>query len=190
MRNTVFKAILIDFLLTTLIGNVPPKAVLPRARQLNTSLPHWVDKYLIRLKGNFLWLKMFERLGEVHDNKLWATKRIVEGRRKHLKERLKAAQGREDEDAEKKILAIIQQGKDRSFWRQLNYAMGKHKQIEEFKWYTQKMNLVQIQWSTTPRQGSVFTIWKLIRGLGYYYLSVCMYVCMYVSIYLCPKVAV
>ena len=68
---------------------------------------------------------MFELLGEVHDNK---PKRIVERRRKHLNKRLEAAQGREDEDAEKKILAIIQQGKDRSFLRWLNYAMGKHKQ--------------------------------------------------------------
>ena len=64
----------IDFLIATLIGNAPPKAVLPKARRLNTRLPHCVDKYLIRLKGNLLRHKIFERLGEIHDNKLGQSK--------------------------------------------------------------------------------------------------------------------
>lgn len=219
----------IDFVISTLIGNAPPKAVLPKARRLNTRLPHCVDKYLVRLRGNFLRHKIFDRLGEIHDNKLGRSKaeiaeeldkinderkdymlsaekkcrRIKSGRipfspqasiwirrsqvyrsllrfhagkirnrgnlkraarrckihspftlslqeirlrlrvckekckyfrkhgmkyrRKHLNERLKAAQDREDEEAEQKILAIIQREKDRSFWRRLNYAMGKNK---------------------------------------------------------------
>ena len=48
-------------------------------------------------------------------------------RSKHLHERLKKAQDRADDEAEKRILAIIQREKDRSFWRRLNYALGKHK---------------------------------------------------------------
>ncbi len=39
---------------------------------------------------------------------------------------LKAAQDRADETAERNILAIIKQEKDKAFWRRLNYALGKH----------------------------------------------------------------
>ena len=49
-------------------------------------------------------------------------------RRKHLHNRLDEAKDRNDEEAEKKILDIIRQEKDRGFWRLINYAMGKHKQ--------------------------------------------------------------
>jgi hypothetical protein len=45
--------------------------------------------------------------------------------RKHLYQCLNKAREREDEDREKEILAIIQREKDRSFWRRLNYVMGK-----------------------------------------------------------------
>jgi hypothetical protein len=46
-------------------------------------------------------------------------------RQKHLYQCLGKARESEDEDREKEILAIIQREKDRSFWRQLNYIMGK-----------------------------------------------------------------
>jgi len=46
-------------------------------------------------------------------------------RRKHLYRRLETAKEKEDEEAERQILAIIQQEKDKSFWRRLNYALGK-----------------------------------------------------------------
>ena len=39
---------------------------------------------------------------------------------------IEATKDREDEDAGQKILAIIQREKDRSFWRRLNFALGKH----------------------------------------------------------------
>jgi hypothetical protein len=39
---------------------------------------------------------------------------------------LEAAQDREDDAAECKILAIIKRKKDRDFWHWLNYALGKH----------------------------------------------------------------
>jgi hypothetical protein len=46
-------------------------------------------------------------------------------RRKHLHICLMNAQESEDEQREKEILAIINQEKDRSFWRRINYVMGK-----------------------------------------------------------------
>jgi hypothetical protein len=46
-------------------------------------------------------------------------------RRKHLYQRLDAAKEKEDEEATKKFLAIIQREKDKSFGRHLNYALGK-----------------------------------------------------------------
>ena len=48
-------------------------------------------------------------------------------RRNHLDRCLLRAQNRKDEEAEKKILAIIQREKQRSFWRAQNMAMGKKK---------------------------------------------------------------
>ena len=47
-------------------------------------------------------------------------------RKKHLEERLDEAKEREDEEAENRILAIIKREKDRSFWRRLNFALGRH----------------------------------------------------------------
>jgi hypothetical protein len=44
---------------------------------------------------------------------------------KHLYQRLDAAKKKEDEEAAKQILAIIQKEKDKSFWRHLNYALRK-----------------------------------------------------------------
>ena len=46
-------------------------------------------------------------------------------RRKHLYRRLEIAKEKENEEAERQILLIIQQEKDKSFWRRLNYALGK-----------------------------------------------------------------
>jgi hypothetical protein len=45
--------------------------------------------------------------------------------RKHLYCRLEIAKERENEEAERQILSIIQREKDRSFWRCLNYTLGK-----------------------------------------------------------------
>ena len=46
-------------------------------------------------------------------------------RRQHLKNRLTLAQQRQDEEAEKRILTIIQREKDRAYWRRLKYSMSK-----------------------------------------------------------------
>jgi hypothetical protein len=46
-------------------------------------------------------------------------------RQKHLYQCLEKARESKDDDREKEILAIIQREKDRSFWRRLNYVMGK-----------------------------------------------------------------
>jgi len=48
-------------------------------------------------------------------------------RRQHLQRRLVAAQKRHDEVAEKSILEIIENEKQRAFWRRLNYSMYKQK---------------------------------------------------------------
>ena len=45
-------------------------------------------------------------------------------RLKHLYCRLQTAKEKEDEEAERQILAIIQLEKDKSFWQRLNYALG------------------------------------------------------------------
>jgi hypothetical protein len=46
-------------------------------------------------------------------------------RRKHLYKYLQNVKDAEDDSKEKEILAIIQREKDWSFWRQINYVMGK-----------------------------------------------------------------
>ena len=46
-------------------------------------------------------------------------------RNRHLKVRLKIAQDKGDEQAEKRILAILQGEKDRAHWRRLKYGMRK-----------------------------------------------------------------
>lgn len=46
-------------------------------------------------------------------------------RRKHLKNRLAVARAKKNTKAEEQILAIIQREKERSFWRRLNYTMGR-----------------------------------------------------------------
>jgi hypothetical protein len=45
--------------------------------------------------------------------------------RKHLNQRLDAAKEKEDKEATKTNLAIIQREKNRSFWHHLNYTLGK-----------------------------------------------------------------
>jgi hypothetical protein len=47
-------------------------------------------------------------------------------RQQHLNQCLEAAKDKVDYEAERKILAIIGQERDRSFWRRLNFALGKH----------------------------------------------------------------
>jgi hypothetical protein len=46
-------------------------------------------------------------------------------RRKHLNDCLSPARDKEDSAKEKEILEIIQREKDRSFWRRINWSMGK-----------------------------------------------------------------
>jgi hypothetical protein len=46
-------------------------------------------------------------------------------RRKHLYNRLEVAKEREDKEAAKQILAIIQQEKDKGIWKRISYSLGK-----------------------------------------------------------------
>jgi hypothetical protein len=48
-------------------------------------------------------------------------------KRKHLYSRLEAAKEKDDKRGALQILAIIQLKKDRRFWRQMSYALGKPK---------------------------------------------------------------
>lgn len=48
-------------------------------------------------------------------------------RTQHLNRRLKAAREKQDEEAERRILQIIQQEKERNFWRHLNWPLGKRR---------------------------------------------------------------
>ena len=48
-------------------------------------------------------------------------------RRKHLQNRLEIARSRNNEEAEKRILMIIQREKERARWRRLNFSMKKRK---------------------------------------------------------------
>ena len=48
-------------------------------------------------------------------------------RRRHLKDRLRKARDAENEEAEKRILEIIDREKQRSYWRCLNFSMNKQK---------------------------------------------------------------
>jgi hypothetical protein len=47
--------------------------------------------------------------------------------RKHLQERLEKAKQRNDEAAEKQILAILERKKQQSYWRRLQFKMGMKK---------------------------------------------------------------
>lgn len=46
-------------------------------------------------------------------------------RRQHLLSRLEAARNADNKVVEKRILRIMAEEKSRSFWRRLNYALGK-----------------------------------------------------------------
>ncbi len=66
----------------------------------------------MRLKVSIEWCDYFRKNGRQYC-------------KKHLADCLARARDREDSEREREILAIIQQERDRSFWRRLNYVMGK-----------------------------------------------------------------
>ena len=65
------------------------------------------------------------RLKVYKDKCNYFRKRGQKYRTRHLKDRLKIAKNKGEEQLEKRILAIIQGEKDRAYWRQLNYGMRK-----------------------------------------------------------------
>ena len=48
-------------------------------------------------------------------------------RSRHLNRRLAAAREKGDEEAERRILEIVQQEQERAFWRGLNWALGERR---------------------------------------------------------------
>lgn len=71
-----------------------------------------VEEILARLKVCIKQCDYYQRHGKFY-------------RQKHLKKCLQMAREMEDDAHEKEILAIIKRERDRSFWRCLNYGMGK-----------------------------------------------------------------
>jgi hypothetical protein len=84
-------------------------------------------------------------------------------RQKHLYQCLDAAKEKEEEEAAKQIIAIIQREEDRSFWRRLNYALGKSRggacfkvQVDQgngnVQEYTKKEQLQEAIWNNIHRK--------------------------------------
>ncbi len=71
-----------------------------------------VEEILVRLKVCINQCDYYRRHGRYY----W---------QKHLHKCLQTAWEMEDNSREKEILAVIQREKDRSFWRWINYGMGK-----------------------------------------------------------------
>ena len=69
--------------------------------------------------------EVYNKLKENKEKCDYFLKHETRYRRKHLHKRLRAARDREDSKAEQRILQIIQQEKDKQFWRRLRYALGK-----------------------------------------------------------------
>ena len=67
------------------------------------------------------------RLREAKDKYKYFQRHGRRYRWKHLQDRLKKARTRKDEEAEVRILTIIQREKDRAYWRKLNYSMSSRK---------------------------------------------------------------
>ncbi len=69
-------------------------------------------------------------------------------RRKHLQRRLTAAREKEDNEAERQILSIIQQEKDKFFWQRINYVLGKPRGGSCFKVQVEQENRTLKEHST------------------------------------------
>jgi len=123
-------------------GRIPfsPEASLWIQRTLcyRSLLRYWAGK--IRNKGNLLRQArrchigdplslsiqtIQDRLRECKARCKYFTKHGHRHRRSHLTSRLHDARDRQDKDAERRILQIIRGEHDRSFWRRLNWALGK-----------------------------------------------------------------
>ena len=87
-------------------------------------------------------------------------------RTRHIKVRLKIAQDKSDEQAEKRILAILQGEKDRAHWRRMNYGMrksyGRRAQVVSDK--TDDGNIVEYEGQKTAEEA----IWSNIHDDQFY----------------------
>lgn len=123
-------------------GRIPfsPEAALwIRCTQVYRSLIRYHEG-LIRNRGNLKWTARrcgIERCMELSMEDILLRLRVCirqcdhyrkngkHYRRRHLRDCLTRARDKEDSDKEREILEIIQLEKDRSFWRRINYVMGK-----------------------------------------------------------------
>jgi hypothetical protein len=81
-----------------------------------------------------------------------------------LYRRLETAKEKEDEQAERQILTIIQQEKDRSFWWRLNYAIGNSRGGACFKVQVEQVEgtlgwEIQSEFCGIPRLFRFWTFW-------------------------------
>jgi hypothetical protein len=83
--------------------------------------------------------------------------------RKHLYSRLDIAKEKDNEEAARQILAIIQQEKDKGFWQRMSYALGRQRggacfrvQVEQgdgtTEEYTSQMELQEAIWNNIHRK--------------------------------------
>jgi hypothetical protein len=86
--------------------------------------------------------------------------------RKHLQRRLTMAGEKEDKKAEKQILAIIQQEKDKSFWRRINYILCKPRGGSCFKVQVEQEDGTIIEHST--QEDLQNAIWTNIHRKRFY----------------------
>ena len=85
---------------------------------------------------------------------------------KHLRNRLRLAQDREDEEAEMRILAIIQREKDCAAWRRIRYAQDKEqgRSIREVGVQDEDGNTSMLD----TEEGVNSAIWDEIYGKWFY----------------------
>jgi hypothetical protein len=87
-------------------------------------------------------------------------------RREHLNHRLQIARDREDETAEKQILAIISRERERGKWRRINYVLGKQRAGACFKVQVEKEDGTLDEFST--KEEVQCAIWENIHRKRFY----------------------
>jgi hypothetical protein len=95
-------------------------------------------------------------------------------RNQHLKTRLQEAWRKNNEEAEKQILAIIQRERDKSFWRKLNYTLGKPRAGACFQVQVEDANRESQEYTTQDKIHDA--IWNNIH-LTRFYLAEAALIC-------------
>jgi hypothetical protein len=78
-------------------------------------------------------------------------------RRKHLNNRLQIAQEEEDEEAFRKISAIIQREQQQNFWQRLNYCIGKKKTLSATSIQVEERRAIAEHTTRKPVEQTIFS---------------------------------